>query len=286
MFGLAQRLRDVQGMRVEFAAPDSRHRAGLMDQLAQAAPDDLHLQRSRSAMLDRIRRNLFGGRRSRRRRAAAEEGLAITRRLVAADPGNAGWHRDIERMSREGRRRAARGWRSDGRARGLSRRAWPSARALTVSDPDNVDWQRNVSVRLGKVGDVQLANGDRAGALAAYEESLAIMRKLVAADPGDAGWQRDLSVSLDRVGDVRLADGDRAGALAAYEESLDIRRKRAAADPGNAAWQRGMSVVLDKIGDAASGWRGPCGGARRLRRKPGDHAQTRCRRSRQCRLAA
>ena len=43
------------------------------------------------------------------------------------------------------------------------------------------------------------ARGDRTGALAAYEESLAIMRKLTAADPGNAGWQRDVSVSLTRV---------------------------------------------------------------------------------------
>ena len=35
-----------------------------------------------------------------------------------------------------------------------------------------------MSVSLNKVGDVRLAAGDRAGALAAYEESLAIMRKL------------------------------------------------------------------------------------------------------------
>ena len=64
-----------------------------------------------------------------------------------------------------------------------------------------------------KVGDVRLAAGDRAGALAAYEESLAIMRKLAAADPGNAGWQRDVSVSLNKVGDVRLAAGDRRGRL-------------------------------------------------------------------------
>ena len=58
-----------------------------------------------------------------------------------------------------------------------------------------------------KVGDVRLAAGDRAGALSAYEESLAIMRKLAASDPGNAGWQRDVSVSLNKVGDVRLAAG-------------------------------------------------------------------------------
>ena len=69
---------------------------------------------------------------------------------------------------------------------------------------------------------MRLQAGDRAGALAAYEESLAIRRKLAEADPGNAEAQRDLSVSLDKIGDVKLQAGDRAGALAAYEESLAI----------------------------------------------------------------
>ena len=54
---------------------------------------------------------------------------------------------------------------------------------------------------------MRLAAGDRAGALSAYEEGLAIMRKLAAADPGNAEWQRDLSVSLVKIGDMRLAAG-------------------------------------------------------------------------------
>ena len=86
-------------------------------------------------------------------------------------------------------------------------------RKLAAADPGNAEWQHDVSVSLDKVGDVRLAAGDRAGALAAYEESLAIMRKLAAADPGNAQWQRDVGVSLERVGGVRLAAGDRAGRL-------------------------------------------------------------------------
>ncbi len=42
---------------------------------------------------------------------------------------------------------------------------------------------------------MRVAEGDRAGALQAYEESLEIARRLAAADPGNAGWARDLIVS-------------------------------------------------------------------------------------------
>jgi tetratricopeptide (TPR) repeat protein len=105
-------------------------------------------------------------------------------------------------------------------------------------------------VSLIKVGDGRRSGGDRAGALAAYEESLAIMRKLAAADPGNAGWQRDVGVGLERIGDLQLAGGDAAGALGAYGESLAIMRRLAAADPGSTLAQRNIGVALTRIGDA------------------------------------
>ena len=84
---------------------------------------------------------------------------------------------------------------------------------LAAADPSNAGWQRDLSVSQKKVGDVLLAQGDLAGALKAYRESLAIGARLAAADPSNAGWQRDLSVSQEKVGDVLLAQGDLAGAL-------------------------------------------------------------------------
>ena len=49
-----------------------------------------------------------------------------------------------------------------------------------------------------KIGDVLRDQGDLAGALEAYRESLAVRRRLAAADPSNAGWQRDLTVSHDK----------------------------------------------------------------------------------------
>ena len=80
---------------------------------------------------------------------------------------------------------------------------------------------------LDRLGDLKLRAGDAAGALAAYEESLAIFRKLAEADKGNTEWQRDISVSLNKLGDLKLRAGDAAGAVAAYEESLAIARKLA-----------------------------------------------------------
>jgi tetratricopeptide (TPR) repeat protein len=124
-------------------------------------------------------------------------------------------------------------------------------RNLAAADPGNAGWQRDLSVSLEKVGDVRFDAGDRAGALAAYEECLAIRRKLAAADSGNSGWQRDVAVGLNQVGDVQLAVGNRAGARSAYEESVAIRRKLATTDPGNARWQADLVITLYKVSTAS-----------------------------------
>ena len=58
------------------------------------------------------------------------------------------------------------------------------------------------------IGDVQVKQGDLAGALKSYNDSLAINDRLAKSDPGNAEWQRDLSVSYERVGNVLLDQRD------------------------------------------------------------------------------
>ena len=67
-----------------------------------------------------------------------------------------------------------------------------------------------------KVGNVQVAQGDLAGALKSYRDSLAVRERLAQSEPGNAGWQSDLSVSYEKVGNVQVAQGDLAGALKSY----------------------------------------------------------------------
>jgi hypothetical protein len=53
-------------------------------------------------------------------------------------------------------------------------------------------------VAYNKIGHVQVARSDRAGALTSYRDSFAIIDRLAQSDPGNASWQRDLSVSYSR----------------------------------------------------------------------------------------
>ena len=108
---------------------------------------------------------------------------------------------------------------------------------------------RDLAASYARIGNVQIAQGDLAGALKSYHDSVAIIDRLARSDPGNAGWQRDLSVSYEKMGNVQVAQGDLAGALKSYRDSLAIRDRLTKSDPGNAGWQRDLSVSYNKIGD-------------------------------------
>ena len=99
-------------------------------------------------------------------------------------------------------------------------------RKLAAADPGSTLAQRNIGVALTRIGDARLAGGDRAGALAAYEESLSIARKLATVVPSNIGWQVDLVVSLYKLSAV--VDPPRA--RAALREALAIAEMLARED--------------------------------------------------------
>ena len=161
-----------------------------------------------------------------RAREAAEESLAIMRKLAAADPGNAEWQRDLSvSLDRVGDVRLAAGDRAGALA--AYEESLAIMRKLAAADPGNARLAARPE-REPRQGRRRAAGRGRpAGALAAYEESLAIMRKLAAADPGNAEWQRDLSVSLDKVGNVQLDRGrPRRGARRLRGEPRDLAQAR------------------------------------------------------------
>ncbi len=91
---------------------------------------------------------------------------------------------------------------------------------------------------------MQVAQGDLAGALKSFQDSLAIRDKLAKSDPGHAGWQRDLAVSYEKIGDVQKAQGDLAGALKSFPTASpsESRLVAAVAIAGNARRQHDLSV--------------------------------------------
>jgi hypothetical protein len=62
--------------------------------------------------------------------------------------------------------------------------------------------QRDLSVVYERIGYAQRKQGDLAGALKSFRNSLTISERLAQSDPGNAEWQRDLSVSYNTVGQL------------------------------------------------------------------------------------
>jgi tetratricopeptide (TPR) repeat protein len=112
---------------------------------------------------------------------------------------------------------------------------------LAKSEPGNAQWQRDLSVSLNRLGDVQAAQGDLAGALKSYQQSLAIAERLAKSDPGNAGWQRDLAVSFGGIGGVYAAQKDTAKAREALESGRAIMAKLVSLSPENVKWKNDLA---------------------------------------------
>jgi Flp pilus assembly protein TadD len=112
-------------------------------------------------------------------------------------------------------------------ATGELRQAVTLGRELAAADPTNASWQRDLSVSYNKLGDVQLAQGNLAGAQASFEESRQIRARLAAADPTNAEWQADLVVSLVRVSAAvdSATPAGRETARSALRHALGIAEK-------------------------------------------------------------
>ena len=179
---------------------------------------------------------------------AYRQARTIADRLAKADPGNAGWQRDLSvSYDKIGDVLVAQGNLPE--ALKSFRDGLAIADRLAKADPGNAGWQRDLSVSYDKIGDVLVAQGNLPEALKSFRDGLAIADRLAKADPGNAGWQRDLSVSYDKIGDVLVAQGNLPEALKSFRDGLAIADRLAKADPGNAGWQRDLSVSYNKIGD-------------------------------------
>jgi tetratricopeptide (TPR) repeat protein len=100
-----------------------------------------------------------------------------------------------------------------------------------------------------KVGDVQVAQGDLAGALKSYNDSLAIRVRLAKSDPGNAGWQRDLSVSYARLARAFKENGKTEKALDALRQGQAIISRLTAMSPENAVWKRDLHWFEGQIAE-------------------------------------
>ena len=120
------------------------------------------------------------------------DGLAIAERLATADPGNAGWQRDLgTSYEKVGNLVLAQGNFSDAIA--MHRSALKIRNALVAITPSQVTIHRDVACSHCNIGDALRAQGNSADASENYKSALAIMEKLAATDPTNRQWQGDIA---------------------------------------------------------------------------------------------
>jgi tetratricopeptide (TPR) repeat protein len=161
------------------------------------------------------------------------DSLTIRDRLAQADPGNAGWQRDLSvSFNKVGDVLVAQGNLPE--ALKSYRDSLTIRDRLAQADPGNAGWQRDLSVSFDRVGDVLVAQGNLPDALKSYRDSLTIRDRLAQVDPGNAGWQRDVAVSYGKVAMVEARQGAHAEALVAFNKGRDIVARLSRQSPDNA----------------------------------------------------
>jgi tetratricopeptide (TPR) repeat protein len=178
-----------------------------------------------------------------------DDAIGIQQQLVARDPSNAQWQRDLSvSLKKLGHVRLAQ--RNLEAALDAYNQSLQIAQQLAAHDPSDAQLQRDLSVSLHKIGGILSDLGDLQQALEVYNQDLQIAQQLAARNPSNAEWQSDLSVSYEKIGGVRRAQGNLEAALEAYNQSLAIREQLAAQDPSNTQWQRGLAISFLSLFEA------------------------------------
>ena len=92
-----------------------------------------------------------------------------------------------------------------------------------------------------KLGEVLKRQGDLAGALDEYRESLSEMKGLADKESENNQWQRKVAEAHRNIGDVLSDRGNLTGALDERRASVAILDRLAAKDPTNRSWQRDLA---------------------------------------------
>jgi len=153
---------------------------------------------------------------------AYTKALQITRALVAADPANRQWQRDLAIChNRRGKVLDEAGEDPEAVLQAY-REGQVIAESLVCLDPDNGEWQADLAISFDRIGDVLLRQGDPAGALPLFHRALKIRCALVARDPETSPWLRNLFVSHLNVADTLTAQQNPEAARLACRIALAI----------------------------------------------------------------
>lgn len=128
-------------------------------------------------------------------------------------------------------------------------RALEIARRMSAEEPANQNLRHDVTVDLNKTGAALHALDRDDEALAAFDESLGILRTLVKEGGSDSeNHRRSLALTLSNRGDMLEAKHDLEGAGAAFAEALATARRLLDGAPDDLRWKALVGTMLDSRG--------------------------------------
>ena len=172
--------------------------------------------------------------------------LAIAERLAQADPGNAGWQRDLSvSHNRLGDVLVAQGNLTE--ALTAYRASLTIRERLAQADPGNAGWQRDLSVSFSNLANVLTKQEKYAEALDYYRLDFGIAERLAKTDPMNAEWQRDLAVShyTTAVAAVRAKELAQARDHAKAGQAIIVALIRD--HPGVAQWETDLTTFTKLV---------------------------------------
>lgn len=208
-----------------------------LDSLAQDAAGDRGLQRELAAAYEKLGTvqytptvahlgDLAGALQSHRKAAALREAL------VAADPGNADYRRELldsywfiaTLLGRQG---------DAAQELEIIRRQLPEREQLANAEKNAFVDRYNLAATYVYVGSLLMQSGDVAGAVENQQKALQIKEQLATVDPDHARSSRALSISYEYLGLAYDGAGDIKRALELEQRGLQMRENLVAADPLN-----------------------------------------------------
>ncbi len=166
--------------------------------------------------------------------ASYQRAKAIAERLAKADPGNAGWQRDLS-VSHNKIGDVLRVQGNLPAALDAFNASLAIAMSLAQADPGNAGWQRDLAISNERIGDMHAIANEVPEAIAAFERALGAYAELLRRNPEDVPSLVYSVVPHRRLGALK---GPAAG-RAHFQAALDILRPLAAAnrlDAMRTAW--------------------------------------------------
>ena len=228
------------------------HSVALRRKLVAAAPHDWQARDDLAAAYEKLgeaQHALGGDDHNREAAASFDASLAIRKALVAEDPKNASWRRDLG-LSYERRGALLSDFGDDDEALESFAANLALREQLARESPDDTQARRDLANAWDFKGLTLKRLGRLGGALAAFIKSRDLRKTLADGDPKNLEWRRDLAVGFAHCGDAYLENGDKPKALEQYHAALAIREDLASRDAANPLWQSDLALDLRRLGIA------------------------------------